>query len=256
MVIESSVLCVHAHPDDEALFTGGLLARCHDQGVRAGVVTCTYQEGHRRVGELRRSLEILGAGPPRLLGYRDSRPAAEGAFCTAPFDEAVGRLVGHLREFRPDNVVTYDGFGTYGHIDHIRAHRVTLAAVEAAGYPQLYPEAGPVWRPKVLYQVTFPRSTVEQTWRELFGAEVPPEGPGVAGVPDDWVDARLDVRPWLDRKWEAFRQHESETERGAGPARFLALPEETRTRLLGTEWFLRRDLTGQASKTVAIGSSS
>ncbi|MCA2222037.1 PIG-L deacetylase family protein [Nonomuraea aurantiaca] len=99
---EPSLLCVHAHPDDEALWTGGTLARFADAGARTGVVTCTWTEGTRRVAELARSLDILGAGEPRLLGYADGNAglSAPGAarFVDAPLDEAVGRLVGHIRE--------------------------------------------------------------------------------------------------------------------------------------------------------------
>ena len=54
------------------------------------------------------------------------------AFWKADIDEAVGRLVAHIRRFRPHVVVTYDGIGGYGHPDHIQTHRVTLLAVEAA----------------------------------------------------------------------------------------------------------------------------
>ncbi|AHH96087.1 LmbE family protein [Kutzneria albida DSM 43870] len=242
MTSTPGVLCVHAHPDDEALFTGGLLASCAEQGLRTGVVTCTWQQGDARVEELRRSLEILGAGEPRLLGYRDSGMGGENTFCAAPFDEAVSRLVAHLREFRPEAVVTYDAFGTYGHPDHIRAHRVTLAAAEAANCVQLYPEAGEPWQIGALYLAVLPRSAVAGAWRTLFGGDVPAPGPGVPGVPDEQVALRLDVRPWVDRKWAALLAHESETARGAGAARLAGLPERVRQDLLGTECFLRRDL--------------
>ncbi len=93
----SSVLAVHAHPDDEAIWTGGTLARYADEGARTAVVTCTWAEGTVRAGELERSLGILGAGEPRLLGYADARKpeSAPGRprFVDVPLDEAVGRVV-------------------------------------------------------------------------------------------------------------------------------------------------------------------
>lgn len=252
---EKSLLCVHAHPDDEALGTGGVLARCVAGGGRAGVVTCTWAEGTRRAGELARSLAILGAGEPRLLGYADARYAASapgGArFVDAPLDEAVGRVVAHIREFRPDAVVTYDAYGTSGHPDHIHVHRVTLAAVEAAGWGQLYPEAGEPWRVGALYLQTLPRSVVAAVWPQLFGAASPGaragagDGPALPGVPDEEIGvtvdvAAVDVSAWYERKWAAIEAHESEAERGAGAAKFAKPPEELRRRLLGTEWFIRR----------------
>ncbi|MCO6007092.1 PIG-L family deacetylase [Actinoallomurus purpureus] len=243
---DAGLLCVHAHPDDEALWTGGILARHADAGVRTGVVTCTWSEETRRVEELSRSLSILGAGEPRLLGYSDagnpdSGAEGNGAFVAAPLDEAVGRLVAHIRDFRPGVVVTYDAYGGYGHPDHVQAHRVTLAAVEAAAYAQLYPDAGEPWRVRALYLVTVPRSVVLAEWQELFGGP-PDPGQVLPGTPDEQVTTTVDVRPWVERKWRAFQAHESEAERGAGPAMFAGVPGEVRERLLGTEWYIRRDL--------------
>src|SRR5260370_10832695 len=39
-----TLMAVHAHPDDEASSTGGVLATYSDQGVRTVVVTCTNGE--------------------------------------------------------------------------------------------------------------------------------------------------------------------------------------------------------------------
>lgn len=249
-----NLLCVHAHPDDEALWTGGLLARCAAAGVRTGVVTCTWREGTRRATELARSLSILRAGRPRLLGYADSVPDSgqlgQGMFREADFDEAVGRVVAHIREFRPDVVVTYDGYGGYGHPDHVRAHRVTLAAVEAAAYDQLYPDAGKPWQVQALYLATIPRTVVRALWHVLFGSEPEPDQV-LPGAPDEQVTTQLDVLPWYQQKWDALWSHESEAERGAGPALFSGLDDDQCRRLLGTEWYIRRPLVPMRDELLA-----
>lgn len=68
-----------------------------------------------------------------------------GAFVAVPLDEAAGRLAGLLRARRPDLVVTYEPGGGYGHPDHVRAHEVTMRAVDLA--------AGDAWRPAVAWVV-------------------------------------------------------------------------------------------------------
>ncbi|MFJ3867630.1 PIG-L deacetylase family protein [Streptomyces nigra] len=98
--------------------------------------------------ELTEALTILGAGTPRLLGYNDARnpEAAPGRprLVDAPLDEAVGGLVAHIRDFRPDIVIGHDALGQLtGHPDHVRTHQITLLAVEAAGLAHLHPDAGP-----------------------------------------------------------------------------------------------------------------
>lgn len=197
-----------------------------------------------RVDELRAALDILGAGEPRLLGYDDSGIGGDDWLCSAPFDEVVEKVVAHIREFRPESVVTYDAFGTYGHPDHILAHRVTLAAVAAAGLEQMYPSAGAAWRPSHLYMATLKRSAVEQHWATLFSAEAPTPGPGVPGVPDEIVDITLDIRPWFADKWNAFLCHRTEIDRGAGAAQFTLLSDDQRADLLGDEYYVHQQLPG------------
>ncbi|MFC4007046.1 PIG-L family deacetylase [Nonomuraea purpurea] len=249
-----SVLCVHAHPDDEAIWTGGTLAKYAEEGAKTAVVTCTWAEGTVRAKELANSLEILGAGEPRLLGYADGGKAesAPGAprFLDVPFDEAVGRVVEHIRDVRPDVVLTYDGYGSYGHPEHVYAHRVTMAAVEAAGYDQLYPGTGEPWRPHALYLATMPRSVVLAQWRDVFGAD-PQPGQMLPGVPDDHVSAHIDVSPWAERKWAALQAHESEVGRGASMTLLTALPEPARAVMLSNEWYRRIGFTGPPTTTVA-----
>ncbi|MEX0658878.1 MAG: N-acetyl-1-D-myo-inositol-2-amino-2-deoxy-alpha-D-glucopyranoside deacetylase [Egibacteraceae bacterium] len=263
-----ALMCVHAHPDDEVITTGGVLARAADEGIRTAVVTATGgergeivgagmdpDEVRPRLGEVRReeltaALALLGAGEPRFLGYRDSgMVGTEGnddpeSFWRAPFDEAVGRLVAQIRAFLPDVLVTYDAVGGYGHPDHVQAHRVALVAAEACAVAQLFPDAGDPWMVRKLYLGTMPRSFVALANAELprhgmpspFGDET--DADKVAfGTPDEQVTTTVDVRPWLERKWAALRAHASQI----GPESFfLNIPAEFRQEAFGQEWFVRQ----------------
>ncbi|MFD0273488.1 PIG-L family deacetylase [Kitasatospora sp. NPDC127111] len=219
--------------------TGGLLARSRAAGARTAVVTATWAPGTGRAAELAEALRILGAGPPRLLGYADAGvpESAPGArrWCDVPLDEAVGRLVAHLREFRPDIVVAPDAYGGLsGHPDHVRTHRVTVLAVQAAALPALYPDTGEPWGPSALYLATHPHSSLQSVAARL----IRPGRPAFT-VPDEAVDTTVEVTPWLDRKVAAILAHRSEVTRGALPGRLAALPPAAHAELLGTEWYVR-----------------
>lgn len=156
------VVAVHAHPDDEALFTGGTLAQLSRRGAHVTVVTCTLGEegevigqpfqyltvdhadqlGGFRVHELQTALQILGVDG-EFLGqpgkYRDSGMAGSPAHDnprafvnnTAP---ATDDLVEILNRLKPHAVITYGPDGAYGHPDHIAAHTITHAAVDKASH--------------------------------------------------------------------------------------------------------------------------
>jgi len=173
-----------------------------------------------------------------MLGYGDARvpESAPGrpAFCEAPLDEAVRALVRHIREFRPDVVVTHDAYGGLtGHPDHVHTYRVTVLAAQAAGLDQMYPEDGDPWQPRDLLLATHPRSVVPAL-RDLIGGRR-----AVYAVPDEQITERLDVTPWLERKIAAILAHRSEADRGAVPGLVAAAPPEARAALLSTEWYVR-----------------
>ena len=224
MVLPTSarVLVVVAHPDDEALAAGGLLARQAAAGTPTAVVTATWADGTHRVPELADALDVLGAGRPRLLGYADERVpgSAPGRprLVDVPVEEAADRLLVHLHDVLPDVVVTHDHHGGItGHPDHRRTHEVAVRAADRAGVPVLL--------------ATHPHAA-----RKVIG--------GLVGarrlrhtVPDEDV-AALDVTPWLDAKVAAVLAHRSEAARGALPGVVAGLSPADRARLLGTEWYV------------------
>ena len=266
-----SLMCVHAHPDDECISTGGTLLLAADEGIRTAVVTCTGGERGEihnmdeesirpRLAEVRReelaaSLRVLGAGEPRFLGYVDSGMMGTedntdpASFWQASMDEAIGRLVAQIREFKPDVFVTYDAFGGYGHPDHMQTHRVGLLAAEACAVPALYPEAGPAWRVKKVYAATMPKSAIFRAVTLLTEAGLPSPFPVVdrvedvpLGVDDDELGAAIDVRSVVKRKLEALHCHQSQLD---PESFFLNVPEEFSDEAFGTEWYvpMRSDVT-------------
>jgi len=181
-----TLMTVHAHPDDETISTGGVMAKAVADGHRVILVTGTRgeqgeivvkemdtPENHRRLGELRAAeleaaMAELGVTEWENLGYRDSdMMGREGntdprTFWQADLDEAARRLTWLIRRYQPDVVTTYNAFGGYGHPDHIRVHDTAIRAVPRAGDPNWYPEqleAGlEPWTPKKFYEQAMPES--------------------------------------------------------------------------------------------------
>ncbi|MET9887371.1 PIG-L family deacetylase [Streptomyces sp. NPDC006430] len=238
-----SLLAVFAHPDDESLSCGGVLARHAAEGARTEVVTATWAADTVRGAELAAALRILGAGAPRMLGYADARAShsapGRARWCDVPLDDAVRAVVTHIRRFRPQVVVTHDAYGGLtGHPDHLHTHRVTALAVRAAGLDEFHPDAGEPWQPGALYLATHPHSSIRVMSRYV--------GPRKAryGVPDAQVTATVDVSRWLDQKVAAVLAHRTEVARGAAPSVVAGLSAADRHQMLATEWYVRRDLLG------------
>lgn len=237
---ELRLLTVHAHADDETITMGGTLALCADRGIRTAVVCCTdgqlatifakdmpEEETRPRLAEirreeLRRACDILGVDEVHFLDYRDSGMAGEPsndephAFWKADIHEAVGRLVAHIRAFKPHVVVTYDANGAYGHPDHIQAHRVTLLAVEAAYLGKMYPQAGEPWRISKMYYTAFPASGARKAIElaKQFGQPSPfgdtPADELDFVTRDELVTTKVDVGEQVARKQQALRAHHSQ----------------------------------------------
>ncbi|MBA3824768.1 MAG: PIG-L family deacetylase, partial [Ktedonobacterales bacterium] len=167
------VMMVHAHPDDEAVATGGTLAHYSAHGARTILVTCTRGEegeivvpelkaeiadsapsveiGQERLAvvrerELAEAVAALGISQFYSLGYRDSGMAGTEAnahpraFTNVPIPTSVAQLVEIVRRERPHVLVSYNAYGGYGHPDHIMAYRITALAFDAAANTAVYPQ--------------------------------------------------------------------------------------------------------------------
>ncbi|GAA4576855.1 PIG-L family deacetylase [Planotetraspora kaengkrachanensis] len=252
MAQELTVMAVHAHPDDEVISTGGILARYAHEGIRTVLVTCTNgeqgdgpggvkpgEEGHdpravaeHRLGELRESAAHLGIAHVELLGYRDS--GMEGweankhpdAFANTPVEVAAAKLGRLMERYRPQVVVTYDENGGYGHPDHIQAHRIAVAATESTGIPdKLYFGAAPRARMRELFE----------HMRALGADWAEGEMPDDFGTPDELVTTAVDVSAYFENKVKALRAHASQ----ADGAFMLGLPEDVQPRVFSPEYFTR-----------------
>ncbi|MEU4569331.1 mycothiol conjugate amidase Mca [Micromonospora sp. NPDC023956] len=186
MAEQLRLMAVHAHPDDESSKGAATTAKYVAEGVDVLIVTCTGGERGSvlnpkldrpeiwaNIGEVRRAemdaaRAILGV-EQAWLGFVDSGlpegdplpPLPEGCFALQDVEVAAGALVRLMREFRPHVVTTYDEDGGYPHPDHIMCHRISMAAFEAAGDPERYPDLGDPWQPlKLYYDMGFSKSKV------------------------------------------------------------------------------------------------
>ena len=252
----ATLVCFHAHPDDEAIATGGVMAKAAAEGHRVVLVVATRGEegevapgvlgpgeplGERRVAEVTAATAILGVHRLEFLGYRDSgmmgTPANDdpAAFWQADVDEAAGRLAALLQEERAAAVTTYDEHGVYGHPDHIQVSRVGARAAELAGTPRVY-------------EATLDQDSMRAMLEETLRARPTPElvemaegmlaegGPhmGVAGAR---ITTRVDVSPWVGIKRAALSAHASQV---PADSWFLKAPPDQFARMFGTESFILR----------------
>ncbi len=148
---DGTVVVLHAHPDDEAIFTGATVRALADRGTRVVLVTATSGEegvprarlapgetlARRRVAELERACELLGVARLVLLGYGDSGahagPWAAGSLGAAPVEEVARRVADVVAQEQATALVHYDRRGIYGHVDHVQVHRAGALAARRLG---------------------------------------------------------------------------------------------------------------------------
>lgn len=242
----------HAHPDDEAIATGGTMATLADAGHRVVLVLATRGEcgepvpgvladgealGDRRSAETVRAAETLGVGRVEFLGYHDSGMVGEPTnddprcFWQADVEEAAARLARILQAERADVLTIYDDHGGYGHPDHIQVHRVGVRAAALAGVSRVY-------------ESTMNRDAIRRMMEaspdmaSAFEEDEERQDRAAAddfGSPEALITHAVDVRAVLERKRAAMLAHESQI---APDSFFLQLPPDAFAGAFGTEWYI------------------
>jgi LmbE family N-acetylglucosaminyl deacetylase len=254
-----ALLGIYAHPDDEQLITG-TLAQCASEGIRTGLVCATRGEAgqmHESVGanrdtigqvreaELRAAAVVVGVKSLWFLDYCDSgwfgspdneRPQA---FANSSDEEALGKIVRIIREFRPTIITTFDPRGAYGHIDHLKIHKLAVGAFSAAADPHSYPDVGEPWQTSRLYYSIFPTSLVTKMHDHLRVTNPDDEFLKIdfqrLGTDDLVVTNEVDVHAWLEVKDRSLRCHRTQQ---SDYERWRHLPADLTESMRGTEYFI------------------
>jgi LmbE family N-acetylglucosaminyl deacetylase len=260
MTDKLKLMAVLAHPDDESLGFGGILAKYAAEGIETSLVTATRGErgwfgdereypglealGQRREAELRAAAEVLAIRSVDFLGYLD------GELDQAHPAEVVAKIVGHLRLVKPDVVVTFGPDGSYGHPDHIAISQCTTAAIIEAASPDslYYRDLAPHSVAKLYYMA--PTRDLLDVYQFVFG-DLVMHIDGVerrgAGWPEWQITTRVDTLTYWRTVWKAVCCHRTQL-----PAYHLleGLPEEKHKALWGCQTYYRAFSLVNGGRTV------
>ena len=250
MTSTPTLLCVHAHPDDEALFTSGSTAHYAEAGYRVVLVTCTNgqfgiddhgragaDEGHNplitratRAAELQVAGALAGFDRQITLGFSDSgmrgwpQNDLTDAFINCNVEATAQVIADLIDEENASVVLTYDEQGYYGHPDHVMANVVTRAAVAKSRSAQ-----------RLFYPVT-PRSVLEEFLPQARAAELSLPAwveDAVADITDESVAVTMDVSRFSALKQEAIALHASQIDN----ADLVTMAPHLFALLFGTEYY-------------------
>jgi LmbE family N-acetylglucosaminyl deacetylase len=250
--VVATVVFVHAHPDDEAIFTAGTMCLLSSGGHRVVLVVATGGElgvphedaaGPSHLAAVRRdetaaAAGLLGVARTEFLGYHDSGMAgddandAPGSLWSTDANEVAQRLAAILDEERAAALVTYDETGIYGHPDHLQVHKAcALAATQA--------------KTQTVYEATVDREYLHFVETHLVEQAILAGDLGMVrshiGVPSVMITTAVDVTSELDRKRAAMAAHASQIPETTSA---FQLGLEQFAAVYGWEWFVRRGPPG------------
>ena len=249
----STIVFLHAHPDDEASQTAGAMARAVAEGHRVVTVFATngdhgeipaggLPEGetlvHWRRREAQASADALGVQRIAWLGYRDSgmtgwaQNSEEGAFVGADLEEAASRLVAILDEEDADVLVGYDWHGGYGHPDHVKVNPVVHRAAElAARRPRLLEST----MNRDVLRGVFEAAVAAGAGEQAFDPDSPMDDGNPLGTPEAEITWQVDVSGYLTQRRASLEAHRSQATDIEG---MLSMPPEFFAVFFGREHYL------------------
>src|SRR5215467_11730932 len=243
------LMCVLAHPDDESLGNGGILAKYAAEGIKTYLVTATRGErgwfgdqreypGLEALGKIREN-ELLDAAELLDIRYVDFLDYIDGDLDKVHPAEAIAKIVGQLRHVRPDVVVTFGSYGAYGHPDHIAISQFTMAAIVEAANPAsvYYQNLAPHCVSKFYYMAE--TEEVSSVYQSVFGdlvMHIDGAKRGMVTWPDWSVTTRIDTWKYWRTVSRAISCHRTQL-----PAYYMLeqISEEQRKVLWGTQNYYR-----------------
>lgn len=247
------LLALLAHPDDESLGVGGILAAYSAEGIETHVLTATRGQAGRfrglkegegpehpgraalaaiRERELRAAAAVLGVRGLTLLDYEDGR------LDEVDPTEAIRLVAAEIRRVRPHVAVTFGPDGGYGHADHIAISQFAGAGIVAAADPAHAPGTLPPHAVSKFYYMAWPAGpwAAYQEAFKKFTATVD----GVERQAEPWpewaVTSVVDTSAHWPTIWKAISCHDSQI---AGYARLRELSPERHEALWGKQYFYR-----------------
>ncbi len=244
----------HAHPDDEAIATAGVMVQAAARGHRVVLVCATdgalgeapddiVPAGTTlaavRAGELADAAASLGVHRVEFLGYGDSGMQAEASnddpscFWQADRDQAAARLAKILREESAELLTVYDAHGNYGHPDHIQVHHVGVRAAELASVPRVFEATMNRDRMRELADMAFEEVDDDP---ELITRRAEMRQTEM-GTPAAEITHAVDVAAQIPQKRRALAAHRSQI---PADSFFMKMPDDAFAAAFGTEWFIER----------------
>lgn len=255
----ATLVSFHAHPDDEAIVTGGTIARASAEGHRVVLVIATDGAcgqvpddladdetlADRRRAETDASAAALGVHRVEFLGYADSgmngweQNGADGSFWSADVDAAASRLADVLRDEGTDVLTIYDWHGGYGHPDHIQVHRVGCRAEELVRdeLPDLRVLESTLNRDEMRRGIDAvgELSAEEVGLDDDFDPDAPMDDGNPMGTPEAELTLGVDVADFVEQKRASIAAHRSQVSESSF---FVQMSDEIFAQAFGREWYI------------------
>lgn len=189
------LVCVFAHPDDEAFGPGGTIAK-YTKEYEIYVICATKGEagknsieeklalGEIRAEELKQSADILGVKDIYFLGYED------GTLCNNVYHAIADKIIHILDKLQPEVLLTFNPNGGSGHLDHVAISYITTYVFHKLPYVQ-----------KLLYFTTDLEFSKRMTDYFIYWPK---------GYARDEVDLVVDYSDVWETKLAAMHKHTSQ----------------------------------------------